>query len=125
MKHKEMENEVKFASVKKGIPPPPPLPRFVGARERMLTSPTKQEIANYWEKKCVVEEDHLLAALMTAARIRAKKLLVKYSAQEDDYKPFEESLKEDDHSKEIDKSTKTSGEEDEKKEKSWCKGLVD
>ncbi|KAL2476518.1 Uncharacterized protein Adt_37254 [Abeliophyllum distichum] len=114
MKHKEMENEVKLSSVKKGIPPPlPPLPRFVGAWERMLTSPTKQEIANYWEKKHVVEEYHLLRA---AARIRAKKLFVKYSAQEEDYKPFDESLKEDDHSEEINKSTKTSVEEDEKKE---------
>lgn len=42
----------------------------------MIMSPTKQEIASYWEKKIVVEEDHLLAAIRDVSHIRAKKLLV-------------------------------------------------
>ncbi|WCJ32726.1 hypothetical protein M5689_014131 [Euphorbia peplus] len=64
-------------------PPPPPLPSGV--------SVTNQEIAKFWRKKRIQEEDHLLAAIKAAARLRACNLT------EEDYKKFEESLKDDDN----------------------------
>ncbi|XP_059642882.1 uncharacterized protein LOC132284771 [Cornus florida] len=69
-------------------PPPPPLPKTL-----VPVSFTNQEIAKFWRQKRVDEEDHLLAAIKAAARIRASKLT------EDDYKRFEAWLKEDDESK--------------------------
>lgn len=57
-------------------PPPPPPPPFWAARKPMM-SVTNQEIAKYWRKKRVEEEDHLLAAIKAAARIRARNLTVK------------------------------------------------
>lgn len=58
----------------------------------MIKSPsvTKQEIANYWKQRRMVEEDHLSAALKAAARKRAQKF------SEHDYQQFEYSLKEND-----------------------------
>ncbi|XP_062101879.1 uncharacterized protein LOC133808792 [Humulus lupulus] len=66
-------------------PPPPPLPRF-WVKKTNPESVTKQEIAIFWRQKRIDEEDHLLAAIKTAARIRARNL------SEEDYKWFEESL---------------------------------
>ena len=62
-------------------PPPPPLPRFRVAgkspEKAMITeSVTNREIAKFWRQKRMEEEDHLLAALKAAARIRAQKLAV-------------------------------------------------
>ncbi|WOL07329.1 hypothetical protein Cni_G16069 [Canna indica] len=64
----------------------PPLPR--SHRPAVVRSVTRDEINQYWQIKRMDEEDHLLAAEKAAARIRAKAL------KEDDYRRFEESLKE-------------------------------
>lgn len=52
-------------------PPPPPLPK-----RRLEESVTKREIAKFWRQKRIVEEDHLLAAIKAAARLRARNLTV-------------------------------------------------
>ncbi|KAG6773802.1 hypothetical protein POTOM_021139 [Populus tomentosa] len=83
-------------------PPPPPLPRF-WVRKKVTESVTKQEIAKFWRKKLTEEEDHFLAAIKAAARIRARNL------SEDGYKQFEESLKDDDGAKENDTTSLNSG----------------
>ncbi|XP_050127665.1 uncharacterized protein LOC126604455 [Malus sylvestris] len=70
-------------------PPPPPLPRF-WANKAVTESVTKREIARFWYRKRIEEEEHLLAAIKAAARIRACKL------SEEDYRRFEESLNDDD-----------------------------
>ncbi|GFY88056.1 hypothetical protein Acr_05g0016950 [Actinidia rufa] len=72
-------------------PPPPPLPKFWARRGKTTVpvSVTNQEIAKFWRQKRIEEEDHLLAAIKAAARIRADKLT------EDDYRQFKESLNED------------------------------
>ncbi|KAI5319795.1 hypothetical protein L3X38_039503 [Prunus dulcis] len=70
-------------------PPPPPLPRF-WAKKAAPESVTKREIARFWFQKRIEEEEHLLAAIKAAARIRALKL------SEEDYRRFEESLDNDD-----------------------------
>ncbi|KAF8012705.1 hypothetical protein BT93_I0766 [Corymbia citriodora subsp. variegata] len=67
-------------------PPPPPLPNFRDGRRVAETSVTNREIARFWRRKRMEEEDHLLAAIKAAARVRARKL------SEDDYKRFVESL---------------------------------
>ncbi|XP_030496055.2 uncharacterized protein LOC115711996 [Cannabis sativa] len=74
------------ASSRRRPPPPPPLPMFLWAKKTNPESVTKQEIAMFWRQKRIEEEDHLLAAIKTAARIRARNL------SEEDYKCFEESL---------------------------------
>ncbi|XP_022751507.1 uncharacterized protein LOC111300130 [Durio zibethinus] len=66
-------------------PPPPPVPR-IWARRTTAVSVTNREIAKFWRQKRIEEEDHLLAAIKAAARIRARNL------SEEDYKCFEESL---------------------------------
>jgi len=66
-------------------PPPPPLPRLPRAEE----SVTKREIAKFWRQKRIEEEEHLLAAIKSAARLRARNLTEK------DYLSFELSLKTD------------------------------
>ncbi|KAH7566216.1 hypothetical protein JRO89_XS08G0118000 [Xanthoceras sorbifolium] len=78
-------------------PPLPPLPRFWANKTTATqsTSVTNQEIARFWRQKRIDEEDHLLAAIKAAARIRARNL-------SEDYKYFEESLKDDDDDKNID-----------------------
>lgn len=83
-------------------PPPPPLPRL-WVRRKVTESVTKQEIAKFWRKKLTEEEDHFLAAIKAAARIRARNL------SEDGYKQFEESLKDDDGAKENDTTSLNSG----------------
>ncbi|GMH13514.1 hypothetical protein Nepgr_015355 [Nepenthes gracilis] len=75
-------------------PPPPPSPPKCWAAAKPLLkcttwSATKQEIENFWKRKRVVEEDHLLAAVKAAARIRAHNLT------EDEYRQFEHSIKEE------------------------------
>ncbi|KAK2656916.1 hypothetical protein Ddye_009968 [Dipteronia dyeriana] len=67
-------------------PPPPPLPRL-WAKKTATESVTNRQIARFWRQKRIDEEDHLLAAIKAAARIRARNL------SEEDYKYFEESLK--------------------------------
>ncbi|KAJ4714120.1 Big [Melia azedarach] len=49
---------------------PPPLERF-WVLKTATESITKQEIANFWRQKRIDEEEHLLAAIKAAARIRA------------------------------------------------------
>lgn len=58
-------------------PPPPPLPRF-WAKKAAPESVTKREIARFWFQKRIEEEEHLLAAIKAAARIRALKLSVRF-----------------------------------------------
>lgn len=65
-------------------PPPPPLPpppKFPviakpAIKQSTVVSVTNQEIAAYWRQKHMIEEDHLLAAIKAAARIRARNLSV-------------------------------------------------
>lgn len=69
-------------------PPPPPLPKFrIISKSRAEESVTKREIAKFWRQKRIVEEDHLLAAIKAAARLRARNLT------EQEYLRFELSLK--------------------------------
>ena len=64
------------------LPPPPPpemtktavRPRRAGAV--LVKSVTRDEIDRYWRMKRMDEEEHLLAALKAAARIRARALTV-------------------------------------------------
>ncbi|XP_059624646.1 uncharacterized protein LOC132267507 [Cornus florida] len=76
-------------------PPPSPPPRFwlstkPAVKTTVKVSVTNQEIAKFWRQKRMDEEDHLLAAIKAAARIKARKLT------EDEYNRFEESLEDDD-----------------------------
>ncbi|EEF31745.1 uncharacterized protein LOC8267702 [Ricinus communis] len=92
MKQTKMERENGNTKSKWLIPPPPPpppLPRF-WTRKDGTESVTNQEIAKFWRKKRTEEEGHLLAAIKAAARIRARNLT------EEDYRQFEDSLKDDD-----------------------------
>ncbi|XP_022858438.1 uncharacterized protein LOC111379314 [Olea europaea var. sylvestris] len=70
----------------------PLVPRFLVMGKCMIKSPsvTKQEIANYWKQRRMVEEDHLSAAIKAAAWKRAQNL------SEHDYQQFEYSLKAND-----------------------------
>nr|ABK24034.1 unknown [Picea sitchensis] len=52
-------------------------------------SMTREEIANYWRAKRIIEEEHLLSAFKSAARIKARTFTA------EDYKRFEDSLAED------------------------------
>ncbi|KAL3525222.1 hypothetical protein ACH5RR_013594 [Cinchona calisaya] len=93
------------------LPPPPPKFPVTGkpaVKRPTVVSVTNQEIATFWRQKRMVEEDHLLAAIKAAARIRARNL------SEDDYRKFEESLKEDDDGKENDNTAKSFSQKDEK-----------
>ncbi|KAI3415140.1 uncharacterized protein J3R85_015456 [Psidium guajava] len=73
--------------MKHATPPPlPPLPNFRARRVVAETSVTNREIARFWRQKRIEEEDHLLAAIKAAARVRAQKL------SEDDYRRFIEFL---------------------------------
>ncbi|XP_044470279.1 uncharacterized protein LOC123199372 [Mangifera indica] len=92
MKPMKVETESASAKTKQEVPPPPPpLPTGrIWVRKTVTESITKQEIARFWMQKRVVEEDHLLAAIKAAARIRARNI------SEEDYKQFVESLKDDD-----------------------------
>ncbi|XP_021753021.1 uncharacterized protein LOC110718495 [Chenopodium quinoa] len=62
-------------------PPPPPRPRW--------SSYTRREIEKFWRKKRLEEEEHFLAAIKAAARLRATHL------SEEDYLLFIESLEEE------------------------------
>ncbi|WVZ11621.1 hypothetical protein V8G54_016151 [Vigna mungo] len=53
-------------------PPPPPLPKF--SKLKPEESVTNREIARFWRQKRIEEEDHLLAAIKAAARLRARNL---------------------------------------------------
>ncbi|KAK9287192.1 hypothetical protein L1049_015604 [Liquidambar formosana] len=95
-------------------PPPPPLPRgwamMKPAAKAVTKSVTKQEIERFWKQKRMEEEDHLLAGLKAAARIRARRLT------EEDYKRFEESLKHN-RFKEEHTESNSDNEDDENKER--------
>ncbi|MCL7038319.1 hypothetical protein MKW94_007951 [Papaver nudicaule] len=77
-------------------PPLPPLPRYYYWRRPASSSwsATNEEIARFWRQKKIKEEDHFLAAIKAAARIRARNM------DEEDYRKFEESLNEDEHDEE-------------------------
>lgn len=93
MKQINEEKEIVDTKTKQAVPPPPPPPlplEKFWVRKATPESITKQEIARFWRQKRIDEEDHLLAAIKAAARIKAHNL------SEEDYKQFEESLKEDD-----------------------------
>ncbi|KAK9990083.1 hypothetical protein SO802_025068 [Lithocarpus litseifolius] len=87
------ETKIGGAKTKQVVPPPPPplppLPRF-WVKKSFTESVTNQEIAKFWRQKRIEEEDHLLAAIKAAARIRARNL------SEEDYKCLEDSLKDED-----------------------------
>lgn len=60
------------------LPPPlPPLPQLFPAKPVKVKSVTRDEIARFWRRKKIEEEDHLLAAMKAAARIRARRLMVR------------------------------------------------
>lgn len=65
--------------VSRAPPPPPPLPKFRGFSSRPTPelSVTKREIARFWRQKRIEEEDHLLAAIKAAARLRSRNLTVR------------------------------------------------
>lgn len=58
-------------------PPLPPLPRFWVSKSSVPESVTKKEIAKFWKQKRIVEEEHLLGAIKSAARLRARNLSVR------------------------------------------------
>lgn len=62
------------AKIKQAAPPPPP--RFL-VKKTNPESVTKQEISEFWRQKRTKEEEHLLAAIKSAARIRARNLSVR------------------------------------------------
>ena len=74
------ETKIGGAKTKQVVPPPPPplpqLPRF-WVKKSFTESVTNQEIAKFWRQKRIEEEDHLLAAIKAAARIRAQNLSVR------------------------------------------------
>uniref|UniRef100_A0A5B6YXR3 Uncharacterized protein n=1 Tax=Davidia involucrata TaxID=16924 RepID=A0A5B6YXR3_DAVIN len=111
MKQMGAETEGGFSKLKQGTPPPPPAKFWVATKPvvkmTIMVSVTNQEIAKFWRQKRMEEEDHLLAAIKAAARIRARKL------SEDAYKRFVESLKEDDDSKENNENANSSSKNNE------------
>ncbi|KAL6224442.1 hypothetical protein ACLB2K_003297 [Fragaria x ananassa] len=106
MKLKEQESgkccvKRKQMSSSPSPPPPPPFPRFL-AKKSVVESVTKREIDRFWTLKRINEEEHFLAAIKAAARIRARKL------SEEDYRSFEESLNDEDKDgKDSDAAVKT------------------
>ncbi|KAK4428630.1 hypothetical protein Salat_1162800 [Sesamum alatum] len=99
---------------KVGSPSPPPLSRFHSLRKQMVKSlvapsVTKQQVADYWRQRRMIEEDHLSAAIKAAAHIRAQNL------SDHDYRQFLDSL-EDDENKENENTTEASSKKDEKEE---------
>ncbi|KAL6993386.1 hypothetical protein U1Q18_011502 [Sarracenia purpurea var. burkii] len=99
MKQMEVETEIGNGKLNQAAPPPPPppppppLPRF-WIRTKREVSVTNQEIAKFWRRKRMEEEDHHLAAIKAAARIRARNLTA------NEYRRFEDSLEDDCGSKE-------------------------
>ncbi|KAL9276711.1 hypothetical protein ACSQ67_025724 [Phaseolus vulgaris] len=79
-------------------PPPPPLPNFF-SKPKAEESVTNREIAKFWRQKRIQEEDHLLAAIKAAARLRARNLT------EQEYQRFELSLETDNDCDETKKET--------------------
>lgn len=81
MKQRKEESDGFEPKIKKVVPrppPPPPLPKFHEfSRPRVEESVTKREIARFWRQKRIEEEDHLLAAIKAAARLRARNLTVR------------------------------------------------
>ncbi|XP_020554268.1 uncharacterized protein LOC105155578 isoform X2 [Sesamum indicum] len=75
-------------------------------------SVTKQQIADYWRQRRMIEEDHFSAAIKAAARIRAQKL------SENDYFQFEASLEDDENMENKNKiSVKAASKKDENEER--------
>lgn len=80
MKQINEEKESVDSKTKQAVPPPPPPPlplEKFWVRKATSESITKQEIARFWRQKWIDEEDHLLAAIKAAARIRAHNLSVR------------------------------------------------
>ncbi|KAI3960669.1 hypothetical protein MKX01_003843 [Papaver californicum] len=90
---KKTSKERTWMSAPPPPPPPPPLPRYYywGRPASSTWSATNEEIAGFWRQKKINEEEHFLAAIKAAARIRARNL------NEEDYRKFEESLNEEEH----------------------------
>ncbi|XP_010690318.1 uncharacterized protein LOC104903886 [Beta vulgaris subsp. vulgaris] len=72
------ELQVKLPKCPPTPPPPPPRPRW--------SSYTRREIEKFWRKKRLEEEEHFLAAIKAAARLRASHF------SDEDYMVFLESL---------------------------------
>lgn len=85
MKQMEVGTEGGDAKLKGAAPPPPPpplpLPNFWAKTKSVASavSVTNQEIARFWRQKQIDEEDHLLCAIKAAARIRVRKLTVRFT----------------------------------------------
>lgn len=85
MKQMEVGTEGGDAKLKGAAPPPPPpplpLPNFWAKTKPVAStvSVTNQEIARFWRQKQIDEEDHLLCAIKAAARIRVRKLTVRFT----------------------------------------------
>lgn len=93
---KKTSKESTWMSAPPPPPPPPPVLRYYCWRTPASStwSATNEEIARFWRQKKINEEDHFLAAIKAAARIRARNL------NEEDYRKFEESLNEEEHDEE-------------------------
>lgn len=80
MKQIKEETGIGGAKITQATPPPPPpplpLPRF-WIKKTITESVTNQEIAKFWRQKRIDEEDHLLAAIKAAARMRARNFSVR------------------------------------------------
>ncbi|KAI4314711.1 hypothetical protein L6164_027591 [Bauhinia variegata] len=104
MKQRREESEDLEANTKGLVsrPPKPPVPKFgLVPRAAAEESVTKREIARFWRQKRIEEEDHLLAAIKAAARLRARNLT------EQDYLSFEEScLRTDRNDEDVDPKEK-------------------
>ncbi|KAL2348649.1 hypothetical protein Fmac_002649 [Flemingia macrophylla] len=81
-------------------PPPPSSSKYrVFSKPKAEESVTNREIAQFWRQKRIEEEDHLLAAIKAAARLRARTLT------EQEYQSFELSLMIDSDCDETEKET--------------------
>ncbi|PIA35489.1 hypothetical protein AQUCO_03500093v1 [Aquilegia coerulea] len=94
-------------------PQPPPALTYLtkhGVNRMTTTSVTNVEIAKFWRKKKMDEEDHLLAAIKAAARVRARNFT------EEEYKQFEESLAEENKEGKSNKDAKNKNKDENNKE---------
>ncbi|XP_068646661.1 uncharacterized protein [Aristolochia californica] len=95
-----MEKVLEVVDTKKSChpPPPPPLPPLPMWTRRPVVckSVTREEIERFWRKKKLDEEDHFLAALKAAARVRARNF------SDEEYRRFEDSLQDNEENKDGD-----------------------
>lgn len=81
MKPIKVEDENSGSLARQAAPPSLPL-QFPGSWARRTGSTpciTNREIAEFWRRKRIEEEDHLLAAIKAAARVRARNFSVRSS----------------------------------------------